>query len=76
MVSKKFKRFSRGYLSSSVSLGVGAQVLEQPAFGAIGQQGARGLQLGSQFLPPIALIGIGGETIRQTRRLQNKNKRR
>lgn len=76
MVSKKFSKFTRGYLGSTVSLSVSSQILEQPQFGSIGQQGARGLQLGSQFLPPIALIGIGGETIRQTKKLGYNKKRR
>lgn len=76
MVSKKFSKFTRGYLGSTVSLSVSSQILEQPQFGSIGQQGARGLQLGSQFLPTIALVGIGGEALNQTRRLGNKNRRR
>jgi len=76
MVSKKFSKFARGYLGTSISLSLGSQILSQSQFGSVGQQGAQGLELGSRFLPSIGLIGIGGETVRQSKRLISKNNKR
>ena len=63
------------YTKGSLAFSIGSQVVSQPQFGAIGQQGAAGLAVGASFLPPIATIGVGGYTIKKLKKLGRKNGR-
>lgn len=62
--------FVEEYAKGAIGLSLGSQVLSQPAFGSIGQQGAQGLALGAQFLPPIAVIGMGGVVVKKLKKLK------
>lgn len=78
---KKGKRSSLGatkfvgqYTKGALALSLGSSILSQPAFGAIGQQGAQGLMIGAQFLPPIAVIGASGVVLKQVKKLKRYSK--
>ena len=62
------------YTKGGLAFSIGSQVVSQPQFGAIGQQGAAGLAVGASFLPSIATIGVGGYTIRKLKKLGKRSK--
>lgn len=63
-------KFVGQYTKGALAFSIGSQVLSNPAFGSIGQQGAQGLAAGASFFPVIGTIG--GATIvgRQLKRLK------
>ena len=60
------------YTKGSLAFSIGSQVVSQPQFGAVGQQGAAGLAVGASFLPSIATIGVGGIVIKKVKKLGKK----
>lgn len=63
-------KFVGGYTKASLAFSLGSQVVSNPAFGSVGQQGAGGLAAGAQFFPTIGTLG--GVTLvgRQLKRLR------
>ena len=64
--------FVGDFTKSALTFGLGSQIVSQPQFGAIGQQGAAGLAVGAGFLPSIATIGVGGIVIKKVKKLGKK----
>lgn len=68
-------RFVGQYTKGALAFSIGAQVLESPAFGSIGQQGAQGLAQGASFFPVIGTIGgatLVGRQLKGLRRQARK----
>lgn len=64
-------RFVGEYTKGALAFSIGAQVLENPAFGSIGSQGAQGLAAGASFFPVVGTLGgatIVGRQLKKLRR--------